>query len=204
VVSGQVRVAGARDCSGAVEARPPPFGYCQLWARPRECPEAAAKLLAPGGWCLAALPCSAGVFRDSFRQWALRDADANPPHRECQDVPGSELCDVGHTAANIAHGCGPATTPSIALRNGMQWAAGLAAGRLQCDSHAAPSVRMAGGDPRSNACRRLKQSAVRRVVGQPMRSPIHRQLAVRILMHPHRRLDEVRPRPAPPPSGVKK
>jgi hypothetical protein len=45
--------------------------------------------------------------------------------------------------------------------------------------HTATSVRMAGGDPRSNAGVRLDQSAIRGIVGQSMRPPIHRQLAVR-------------------------
>ena len=75
--------------------------------------------------------------------------------------------------------------PDVALRNGTQWA-----GRGMCRATASP--RTARGDDWYGGGFRRDQNAVRGVIGQPVRPPIHRQLAIRILMHPHRRLDEVR------------
>ena len=49
------------------------------------------------------------------------------------------------------------------------------------------------GAPRNGTGFRLDDTAVHGIVCQPVRPPKHRQLAIRILMHPHRRLDEVRP-----------
>src|SRR5271168_5059949 len=72
--------------------------------------------------------------------------------------------------------------PGIALRNAMQWV-----GRRRVTT--SPGV--LDGGARNKAECRLDQNAVRAILGQPVRSPINRQPAVRILMHPHRRLDEV-------------
>jgi hypothetical protein len=63
-----------------------------------------------------------------------------------------------------------------------------------CAVTASPGV--AGDGARNKAGCRPDQNAVRAIIGQPVRSPINRQLAVRIFMHPHRRLDEVGTQPA--------
>ena len=51
-----------------------------------------------------------------------------------------------------------------------------------CAVTASPGV--AGDGARNKAGCRPDQNAVRAIIGQPVRSPINRQLAVRILMHP--------------------
>jgi hypothetical protein len=62
--------------------------------------------------------------------------------------------------------------------------------------HVTASPGVVDGGARNKGGCRLDQNAVRAIVGQPVRSPINRQRSVRILMHPHRRLDEVRTLPA--------
>jgi len=69
-------------------------------------------------------------------------------------------------------------------------------GTLADSADAATSRHIAGRHIGPSAGSRRNDVAIRRVVGQPVRFPIDCHLAIRIFVHPHRRLDEMRPQPA--------